>query len=65
MNKNKVSDCRNHKKKDRARAQHAWMDHDKKIISFHQIESGQLLEAEEPLFWEKIIILCRTGYRVQ
>lgn len=44
---------------------YAWIDEIKKIISFHQIESGQLLEAEEAVFWEKIFFLCKIGYRVQ
>lgn len=43
----------------------AWIDRDGKIISFHPIDSGQLLKAPEPLFWEKIISLSNTGYRIQ
>lgn len=43
----------------------AWIDQEGKIISFHPIDSGQLLKAPEPLFWEKIISLSNTGYRIQ
>lgn len=43
----------------------AWIDENKKIISFFQIESGQLLEAETPVFWKKVISLCKSGYRIQ
>lgn len=43
----------------------AWIDRDGKLISFHPIDSGQLLKAPEPLFWERIISLSNTGYRIQ
>lgn len=43
----------------------AWIDRDEKIISFHPIESGELLAAEEHTFWEKVITLCKVGYRIQ
>ena len=43
----------------------AWIDQNEKIISFHQIEAGQLLEAEESAFWKKIFFLCDGGYRIQ
>lgn len=35
----------------------AWIDQNKKIISFHEIESGQLLEKEDIDFWERIMYL--------
>lgn len=43
----------------------AWIDRDGKIISFHPIDSGQLLETSEQLFWERIIFLSNIGYRIQ
>lgn len=43
----------------------AWVDPDEKLISFHPINSGQLLKAIEPLFWEMITSLSDIGYRIQ
>ena len=43
----------------------AWIDRDGKLISFHPIESGQLLKAKEALFWARIFYLSGIGYRVQ
>ena len=42
-----------------------WIDQDGKLISFHPIDSGQLLETSEQLFWERILYLSNTGYRIQ
>ena len=43
----------------------AWIDRDGKLISFHPIDSGQLLEDEEATFWENVISLTHIGYRIQ
>ena len=45
--------------------QQAWIDRDGKLISFHPIDSGQLLEDEEATFWENVISLTHIGYRIQ
>lgn len=52
-------------RQERLPTRQAWVDPDGKLISFHPIDSGQLLEAIEPLFWEKVITLSQTGYRIQ
>lgn len=51
-------------RQERLPTRQAWVDTDGKLISFHP-DSGQLLEAMEPLFGEKIIILSQTGYRIR
>lgn len=43
----------------------AWVDPAGKLISFHPIAFAQVLRAPEPIFWERIISLSNTGYRVQ
>lgn len=43
----------------------AWIIHDKKIISFHEIESATLYVEEEPGFWKHIVELISAGYKIQ
>lgn len=43
----------------------AWIDQDGKLISFHPIDSGQLLKTTEALFWARILYLSNIGYRIQ
>ena len=50
---------------ERLPTQRAWVDPDGKLISFHPIDSGQRLEDNESAFWERVITLSRTGYRIQ
>lgn len=57
--------CKKRRKQEQILIQQAWIDQDRKIISLHPIESGQLLEGVEPVFWENIISLSLTGYRLQ
>lgn len=57
--------CETIKKRERISLRQAWIDRDRKIISFHPVDSGQLIEDRESLFWEKVISLTRTGYRIQ
>lgn len=44
---------------------HAWIDKEKRIISFTQLPEADNFLAEEPVFWKQIIALMRSGYRVQ
>ncbi len=60
-----VESCETHGRQGRLAIRQAWIDRDGKIISFHPIDSGQLLKAPEQLFWERIISLSNTGYRIQ
>ena len=65
MSGNAVRSCEMRGRQGRLAIRQAWIDQEGKIISFHPIDSGQLLKAPEPLFWEKIISLSNTGYRIQ
>lgn len=65
MSTKEIRGCDLRGKQEQLPTRQAWVDPDGKLISFHPIDSGQLLEAIEPLFWEKVITLSRTGYRIQ
>lgn len=43
----------------------AWLDENHKIVSFHVIENSLLFRAEEERFWDYIMGLTRSGYRIQ
>ena len=43
----------------------AWIDDGKRIISFTQLENGEVYLAEEETFWSQILRLMHTGYRMQ
>ena len=65
MSAKEIRGCDLRGKQGRLPTRQAWIDQDGKLISFHPIDSGQLLENKEPLFWEKVITLSHTGYRIQ
>ena len=43
----------------------AWMDEEKRIVSFHEIPGSRYYSAEEHDFWPVIVSLILAGYRVQ
>lgn len=43
----------------------AWIDREKKIISFRLVEGAEYYEAEELIFWDYIKELVFYGYRLQ
>lgn len=43
----------------------AWMDEENRIVSFHKIPNCRYYSAEEHDFWQMIVSLILTGYRVQ
>ena len=44
---------------------HAWIDKEKLIISFSCLPNADDYRAEEPTFWQEIVLLMKSGYRVQ
>lgn len=44
---------------------HAWIDKEKRIISFSCLPNADDYRAEEPAFWQEIVLLMKSGYRVQ
>ena len=51
--------------KSRPKLKNAWIDERERIISFSQLETGTVFLAEEGLFWDRILHLMRSGYRMQ
>lgn len=43
----------------------AWLDEENRIVSFHKIPNSRYYSAEENDFWQMIVSLILTGYRVQ
>jgi len=43
----------------------AWIIHNEKIISFHEVPGAIFYEAEEKIFWEYLFQLVDNGYRIQ
>ena len=43
----------------------AWLDEEKRIVSFHEIPGSRYYSAEEHDFWQMIVSLILAGYRVQ
>ena len=43
----------------------AWMDEEKRIVSFHEIPNSRYYSAGEHDFWQMIVSLILAGYRVQ
>ena len=43
----------------------AWMDEENCIVSFHEVPNSRYYSAEEPEFWQMIVSLILSGYRVQ
>lgn len=42
----------------------AWIDEKNKIVSFHAIDNGRMITKSESLFWDYIIKLTKSGYRM-
>ena len=42
----------------------AWLDEENRIVSFHEISDSRYYSAEEHDFWQMIVSLIMTGYRV-
>ena len=42
----------------------AWLDEINRIVSFHEISDSRYYSAEEHDFWQMIVSLIMTGYRV-
>lgn len=61
----KAESCEKHRRQEPISLRRAWIDWNGGIISFHPIHSGQLMEAEDSVFWEKVISLAQAGYRIQ
>ena len=43
----------------------AWLDEENCIVSFHEIPDSRYYSAEERDFWQMIVNLSLSGYRVQ
>lgn len=43
----------------------AWLDEENCIVSFHEIPDSRYYSAEERDFWQMIVNLILSGYRVQ
>ena len=43
----------------------AWLDEENRIVSFHKIPNSRYYSAEENDFWQMVIHLILSGYRVQ
>ena len=43
----------------------AWLDEINRIVSFHEISDSRYYRAEEHDFWQMIVSLILSGYRVQ
>ena len=42
----------------------AWIDRENRILSFHAIENGEVIQKTESLFWEFLFGLMDAGYRI-
>jgi len=43
----------------------AWINERDRIISFEQQENARAYSEEPPAFWEQILTLMQSGYRVR
>ena len=43
----------------------AWIDEKERVLSFSRLENGTVFLAEEEAFWNRILLLMRSGYRMQ
>ena len=43
----------------------AWLDEENRIVSFQEIPNSRYYSAEENDFWQMVIHLILSGYRVQ
>ena len=42
----------------------AWIDAENKVVSFHPTGEGTMVTRSEDQFWDYIIGLTKTGYRI-
>lgn len=42
----------------------AWIDEENKIVSFHVIDNSKMIIKKESLFWDFILGLTNSGYRI-
>lgn len=42
----------------------AWIDEENRIVSFHAIENGAVIQKSERLFWDFLFGLMKAGYRI-
>ena len=42
----------------------AWIDEANRILSFHAIDSGKVIQETESLFWDFVRGLMKAGYRI-
>ena len=42
----------------------AWIDAENRIVSFHAIDSGEVIQKKEKQFWDFICGLMKDGYRI-
>lgn len=52
-------------KEDKTIRSEAWIDEENRIVSFHKIQDSRYYNAEEHDFWQMIVSLILSGYRVQ
>ena len=43
----------------------AWLDEENRIVSIHEISDSRYYSAEEHDFWQVLVELVLSGYRVQ
>ena len=43
----------------------AWIMHSNKVISFHEVETSEMFEAEKDMFWMYLQGLVACGYKIQ
>lgn len=41
-----------------------WIDEENQILAFHPIENSKRIMKTEPLFWDYIMKLVKSGYRI-
>ena len=41
-----------------------WIDAENKILSFHAIENGKVIQKTGSLFWDFLFGLMNAGYRI-
>ena len=42
----------------------AWIDEKNKIVSFHAIDNSKMITKTESLFWNFLLGLISSGYRI-
>lgn len=47
------------------RCYEAWLDDERRVISFHDIPNARYFTAPEQIFWPAILDLVLSGYRIQ